>query len=79
MQDVVKNKTIIPRADDIFEASDHAYFVAERDGGIDRVLALSGKKQYNIKDLMIYGGGPMAFVTAKHLAKNYLLPFGAEI
>ena len=71
VEDVVKNKTIIPRADDIFEASDHAYFVAERDGGVDRVLALSGKKQYDIKDLMIYGGGPMAFVTAKHLAKKY--------
>ena len=70
VEDVVKNKTIIPRADDIFEASDHAYFVAERDGGVDRVLALSGKKQYDIKYSRIYGGGPMAFVTAKHLAKK---------
>ena len=56
MEDVVKNKTIIPRADDIFEASDHAYFVAERGAGVDKVLALSGKKQYNIKDLMISEG-----------------------
>ena len=71
VEDEVKNKTIIPRSDEILKAGDHAYFVAQKDGGVDRVLALSGKKQLKIKDLMIYGGGPMALVTAKHLSKKY--------
>ena len=71
VEDVIKNKTIIPRSDETFQSGDHAYFVAQKNGGVDRVLALSGKEKLSIKNLMIYGGGPMALVTAKHLSKKY--------
>ena len=67
----IKNETIIPRSNNIFKEGDHAYFVAKSNQGIDRVLSLTGKKHASIKNIMIYGGSDLAYITAKHLSKKY--------
>ena len=71
IEDKIKNETIIPRAHNIFKENDHAYFVAESNDGIDRVLSLTGKEHLDIKDIMIYGGSDLAYISSKHLSKKY--------
>lgn len=64
------NKTIIPHGDTRLEINDHIYFIAQPNG-IDRVLGLTSKKQYNIKNLMILGGSKAAYHTARKLSSDY--------
>ncbi len=62
--------TIIPRGDTRIESNDHVYFIAQPNG-IDRVLDLTGKKEIEIKNIMILGGSKAAYHTARKLSKNY--------
>ena len=71
IEDKIENETIIPRSHNILKKDDHAYFIADSEGGVERVLALSGKKHLDINNLMIYGGSDLAYITAKHLSKKY--------
>ena len=71
IEDKIENETIIPRSHNILKKDDHAYFIADSEGVVERVLALSGKKHLDINNLMIYGGSDLAYITAKHLSKKY--------
>lgn len=64
------NQTIIPHGENKFTLNDHAYFIAQPDG-INRVMDLSGKKRYEIKNLMILGGSKIGINAAKQLSKKY--------
>ncbi len=65
-----KNQTIIPRGDTQFEDGDHAYFITQPDG-VDSVLALSGKRKQDIKNIMILGGSKVGFHAAKRLSRKF--------
>lgn len=65
-----RNSTIIPHGENKFLEGDHAYFVAQPDG-VDRVLALSGKRKQEIKNIMILGGSKVGFHAAKRLSRKY--------
>jgi len=64
------NKTIIPNGDTVFEANDHAYFVAQP-VGINQVLDHSGQKRVGIKNIMILGGSEVGYNAARRLSKRY--------
>jgi len=64
------NQTIIPHGENKFNLNDHAYFIAQPDG-INRVMDLSGKKRFEIKNLMILGGSKIGINAAKQLSKKY--------
>ncbi len=65
-------QTIIPRGDTRLAVNDHVYFIAQPDG-IDQVLALTGKKQIDIKNIMILGGSKAAYHTVRKLSKDYTI------
>ena len=71
IQDEIHNETIIPRSHNILKEGDTAYFIAESKDGIEKVLSLAGKKNLEIKNIMIFGGSPLAYMTAKYLSKKY--------
>ncbi len=64
------NKTIIPHGNTRLEVNDHVYFITQPNG-VDRVLDLTGKKQFDIKNLMILGGSKAAYHTARKLSSTY--------
>ncbi len=63
-------KTIIPKADDLFQAGDMAYVVTRPDG-IDHLLELSGKERFEVKNLMIVGGGAVGSQAAAALENSF--------
>ena len=63
-------QTIIPHGDTVFEAEDHAYFIATPTG-VDDVLALSGQETCKVKNVMILGGSEIGYTTALKLSKDY--------
>jgi trk system potassium uptake protein TrkA len=63
------SKTIIPRGNDFFMKNDLSYVLTKRES-IDLLLKLGGKQQYNIKDIMIIGGGRIGRKTAASLEKQ---------
>jgi len=65
-----ENNTIIPHGENRFKLNDHAYFIAQPEG-IQRVMDLSGKKRFDIKNIMILGGSKVGINTAKQLSKKY--------
>lgn len=71
IQDEIHNETIIPRSHNILKEGDTAYFIAESKEGVEKVLSLAGKKNLEIKNIMIFGGSPLAYMTAKYLSKKY--------
>jgi len=64
------SKTIIPRGDDEFRANDMAYVIT-RPSGINTLLQLSGKEEFEINKVMIVGGGRIGRKTATRLDKLY--------
>ncbi len=64
------NKTIIPHGHNRFMRNDHAYFIAQPDG-VDKVLKLSKKPAFPIKNVMILGGSRVGIHTARRLSKTY--------
>ena len=71
IEDKIENETIIPRSHNILKQGDIAYFIAKSDDGVDTVLSLSGRENLQIKNIMIYGGSDLAYISAKHLSKKY--------
>ncbi len=60
------NRTIIPAADDRFEEDDMVYAIA-RHNTADEVLALSGRRSVEIKNMMILGGSRIGVRIATEL------------
>ena len=63
--------TIIPRGDTIFKEGDHVVFITSA-GGDEELCKLSGRINTEIKNIMILGGGKIAFKTANDLANGKL-------
>ena len=61
--------TIIPRGEFVFKEHDHVFFMCLPDG-IDKIRDLSGNKKYEIKNVMILGGGNVGFNAAKKLSRR---------
>jgi len=64
-----KSKTSIPHGDDVFQEGDLAYVVTQPDG-IDMLHTLSGKTQFDIRNVMIVGGGAVGSHAALSLEKR---------
>lgn len=65
-----ENETIIPHGNNRFMKNDHAYFIAQPDG-VEKVLKLSKKPTFPIKNVMILGGSRVGIHTARRLSKAY--------
>jgi len=61
--------TIIPRGDTIFKEGDKVVFITST-GGDEELFELSGKVKVGIRDVMILGGSPIGYKTAKDLCKS---------
>ena len=62
--------TIIPRGSDCFEVNDHVYVITSQTG-LEELLKYSGKKQYDIHNIMILGGSRIGERTARLLGKHH--------
>ena len=63
-------KTIIPSGQDIFMLGDLIYVVSNKHG-VDKIMENSGKKQINIKNIMILGGSRAGTRAAKELQDHF--------
>ncbi len=63
------NQTIIPRGSDKFMVNDLLYVVTNQ-AGINNLMKYSGKKPYEINNIMILGGSRIGTQTAKALENN---------
>jgi len=70
---VIKRKgtqfSIIPRGNSVFEEGDDVFFITLKEG-VEDIYKLTGKIKTPIKNVMILGGGRIAFNTAKKLSEN---------
>lgn len=64
------SKTIIPRGQDEFKINDLAYVIT-KPNGIASLLKLGGKETFEIRNVMIVGGGRIGRKTAIRLADSY--------
>ena len=62
--------TIIPKGDDSFKEGDLAYVIT-KPMGIDHLLELSGKKPFQVSNVMIVGGGDVGTHAAAALEKKF--------
>lgn len=60
---------IIPSGDTTFKLNDHVFFLCLPEG-IDEIRTLSGSKRYDIKNVMIMGGGNVGYNTARKLSRR---------
>ena len=63
------NETIIPKIDTRFRYHDLVFIISRRDGNAPLIEYL-GKKDIEIKSLMMVGGGPIAEMVAKQLGRQ---------
>lgn len=63
------NNTIIPRGSDVFKENDLVYVITTQ-SGIKNLLKYSGKKKFEIHDIMILGGSRIGIKTASDLEKH---------
>ena len=64
------HQTVIPYGQTILKANDHLYILCKRDD-IDAVIALIGKQERKIQNVMIIGGSDVAYRTAQLLESQY--------
>ncbi len=64
------NETIIPRGDNKFMAGDVVYVISNQAGAGD-LLEYSGKKKFDIRNIMILGGSRIGMLTAKDLGTQH--------
>ncbi len=64
------DETIIPHSEDKFLLNDHAYFISEI-GGIEKIMTLTGRKSYDLDNIIILGGGKLAVKTARLLSAKH--------
>ncbi len=62
-------ETIIPRGSTVYEKNDHVYFIAT-DTAKETMYKILGRKEENLSDVMILGGGRIGTKTAKFLCSN---------
>ena len=60
--------TIVPSGDDRFEAGDLVYVISSKTG-LKELYKYSGKKQFEVRDIMILGGSRIGRKTADSLGK----------
>ncbi len=63
-------KTIIPKGYDRFELNDTAYMISTQ-AGVHKLMKYSGKKPFEIKNIMILGGSRIGKRTALELEKKF--------
>ena len=63
------NETIIPKIDTRFRYHDLVFIISRRDGNAP-LMEYLGKKDIQIKSLMMVGGGPIAEMVAKQLGRQ---------
>jgi len=61
--------SIIPRGDSVFEEGDDVFFITLEEG-VEEIYKLTGKVKTPIKNVMILGGGKIAFNTARKLSEK---------
>jgi len=64
------SKTIIPRGSDTFEKNDLTYVVT-KPGGIETLLKLGGKEEFEINDVMVVGGGRIGRKACRRLQRTH--------
>ena len=64
-----RQTTFVPQGDEVFQVSDMMYVVT-KPHAIKDIIKLSGKKQINVHNVMIVGGGRVGRITAKRLEKD---------
>ena len=62
--------TIIPGGDFVLNPGDLVYVIATQEG-IDILMELSGKKKYDVRNIMILGGSRIGMLTAKDLGMQH--------
>ena len=62
-------KTIVPSGDDRFESGDLVYVISSK-SGLKQLYKYSGKKQFEVRDIMILGGSRIGRKTADALGKK---------
>ncbi|MEO0900049.1 MAG: Trk system potassium transporter TrkA [Bacteroidota bacterium] len=65
-----KNKTIIPKGDTVFKPYDHAYFISNSKC-VPKLMDFAGKVSFEIKNIMILGGGLIGRLFAKLVQDKY--------
>lgn len=63
------NDTIIPRFDTRFKYHDLVFIISRRDG-MDMLMKYIGKKDIEIKNLMILGGSPIGEMVARQMSRQ---------
>jgi trk system potassium uptake protein TrkA len=63
-------KTIIPRGNDRFLPEDHVYVISNK-AGLDEMLKYSGKKNFEINNVMILGGSRIGKRTAEQIGRQH--------
>ena len=64
------NNTLIPRGDTKFRVGDHIYFISQPTC-IKHISELTGQAGFQIKNVMILGGGLIGKLTAQKLGNKY--------
>lgn len=63
-------ETIIPDGDFVLSLGDFVYIIATQDG-FDALMDVSGKKKYDVRNIMILGGSRIGMLTAKDLGPQH--------
>ena len=63
------NDTIIPRFDTKFKYHDLVFIISKRDG-MDMLMKYIGKRDIEIKNVMILGGSPIGEIVARQMSKQ---------
>ena len=64
------SETIIPNGDFKLSVNDSIYVISTQDG-IDTLMELSGKKKFDVRNIMILGGSRIGMLTAKDLGTQH--------
>ncbi len=65
-----EGQTFIPNGGFMFESGDLVYLISSQKE-IDSFLASTGKKQYEVRDIMLLGGSRIAAITARDLGAHH--------
>ncbi|MCB0517913.1 MAG: Trk system potassium transporter TrkA [Lewinellaceae bacterium] len=64
------SQTIIPNGEVVLKRNDHVYFITKKDK-VDEVERFVGAKKVKVKNVMILGGSPLAYETAKLMEDDF--------
>ena len=67
-----KGETIIPTGEFMFIAGDFVYVIATQEG-IESLQNFSGKKNYDVRNIMILGGSRIGMLTAKDIGSQHTI------